>query len=332
MESLQPHEDDPVREAAARWHERLRDENVTEALRKEFDAWRMASAAHQKAFDRVSETWRALQAHATAAPLLALRHETALMLTRRNRTAARPLAWAAGFVLAMAGLLAVTQLSLRPFGRSPEHYATAVGERLTATLPDGSHVTLNSGSELRLAFQESERRVRLMRGQALFEVAKDPTRPFVVEATGRRFVALGTVFDVRIDGHQVLLTMLEGSVRVEPRMPSKQVALAPLTAGEQLRIDGGEVATVRTTDAEKVTSWRRGQVIFEGTRLAEAIAEINRYSDVQIELLDPKLADLKISGAFATGRPELFVEALTGYFPIESHQAGGKRIVLEARR
>lgn len=332
MASLQSHEDDPVREAAARWHERLRDENVTEALRKEFDVWRTASDAHQRAFDRVSETWRALQAHATEAPLLALRHETALRLTRRNRPAARPFAWAAGFVLAMAGILAVTQLSIKPFARSPARYATAAGERLTATLPDGSHVTLNSGSELRLAFHEPERRVRLLRGQAFFEVAKDSTRPFVVEAAGRRFVALGTVFDVRIDGHQVLLTMLEGSVRLEPRMPSSEAALAPLTAGEQLRIDGAEVATVRTADAEKVTSWRRGQVIFEGTRLAEAIAEINRYSDVQIELADPKLADLKISGAFATGRPALFVEALTSYFPIESHEAGEQRIVLEARR
>lgn len=330
MASLQPHEDDPVREAAARWHERLREEIVTEALQKEFDDWRTANAAHQKAFDQVSATWRALQAHATDAPLLALRHETALRLTRRNRLAARPLAWAAGFVLVIAGILAITQLSIRPFARSPEHYATAVGERLTATLPDGSHVTLNSGSELRLAFHESERRVRLTRGQALFEVAKDATRPFVVEAAGRRFVALGTVFDVRIDGQQVLLTMLEGSVRLEPRMPSR--ALAPVTAGEQLRIDGGEVATVRATDAEKVTSWRRGQVIFEGTRLSDAIAEINRYSDVQIELADPKLADLKISGAFATGRPALFVEALTSYFPLASHEAGEKRIVLEARR
>src|SRR6202035_2168216 len=98
---------------------------------------------------------------------------------------------------------------------SAGHYETATGERLAFTLNDGSQVTLDTQSELKVSFSSAERSVRLTRGQAFFEVAKDAKRPFVVEVNNRRFVAVGTAFDVRVDGDQVRVTMVEGTVRVE---------------------------------------------------------------------------------------------------------------------
>src|SRR5262249_53719521 len=154
--------------------------------------------------------------------------------------------------------------------------------------------------------------VHLLRGQAYFEVAKDHDRPFVVEAQNRRFVAVGTAFDVRLDGAQVKVTMVEGTVRVEsvadthagsadiqrPASPPMAHTTNLITAGQQLVADSTLNDQVSRTDPERSTSWRRGQIIFDDTRLADAVAEINRYSEAKIELADPALADLRLSGAF----------------------------------
>lgn len=239
-------------------------------------------------------------------------------------------------------------------------YETATGERLAFTLGDGSQVTLDTHSELRVSFSPTERQVRLSHGQAFFEVAKDPQRPFVVEVHDRRFVAVGTAFDVRVDGDQVKVTMVEGTVRVERRdesilavggsaQPRASVrstdrspapgssggptrAVATITAGEQLVADARRRDDVRATDPERETSWRRGQVIFDNTRLADAIAEVNRYSEAKIELADPDLADLRLSGAFATGRPTVFVEAVTSYFPVQVTRSDERGVTLSKKR
>jgi transmembrane sensor len=108
-------------------------------------------------------------------------------------------------------------------------------------------------------------------------------------------------------------------------------AVATITAGEQLVADGGSLDSIGPADAERTTSWRHGQVIFDDTRLADAVAELNRYSEVKLQLADPALADLRLSGAFATGHPQLFVEALTTYFPIQATQSDEHRVLLKAR-
>ena len=230
-------------------------------------------------------------------------------------------------------------------------YQTAVGERLSVTLEDGSRVTLNTDSVLRPAFDAHERRVVLERGQALFEVAKDTVHPFVVETTQRRFVAVGTAFDVRIDGERVQVTMLEGTVRVERSAPggtaslsttdassampvraAAQAVVATITAGEQLTVLDERQDRIQVAEPDRVTSWRRGQVIFEDSRLADAVAEINRYSPVQIEVTEGALGDLRISGAFATGRPTVFVEAMTTYFPVDATNVDDDTVLLSPRK
>jgi transmembrane sensor len=208
-------------------------------------------------------------------------------------------------------------------------YQTAVGERLSVTLEDGSRVTLNTDSVLRPSFDVHERRVVLERGQALFEVAKDTVHPFVVETAQRRFVAVGTAFDVRIDGDRVQVTMLEGTVRVERGGPGET---ATITAGEQLTVLDERQDRIQVAEPDRVTSWRHGQVVFEDARLADAVAEINRYSPVQIELADGALGDLRISGAFATGRPTVFVEAMTTYFPVDATNVDDDTVLLSPRK
>ncbi len=357
--------DDPVREVAARWHDRLREESVSAEDRAEFEQWRSAAIAHRQAYDTVERAWDLAQAHAEDPQILALRQEAALRLTRR---AARtritlPRAFAAAAAMIIVGVLGIASwrfydaeapvqsLAAAPIRllqemRGIEYYRTAVGERLNVVLDDGSLVTLNTHSELKVEFTAEERKVVLTRGQVLFEVAKNAARPFVVEAQDRRFIAVGTAFDVRLDNRRVQLTMLEGKVKVEqnttpsaaratsdPGQPSRTHSTEVfLIAGQQLvAMPTLAKDEVRATNADRVSSWRNGQVMFENTRLADAITELNRYTRTPIEIADPALSDLRISGAFMTGRSDTFVEAVTTYFPIQA-QRNPEAILLTRRQ
>lgn len=344
-------------EEAAAWCERLSQEQVPERIRADFERWRNLSPQHDAAYRSVVRKWNTLRGASEDPGIFALRHEAALRLTREQAGWSRTSKWAAaaaalvvGAVLALAvlhssgqrleGLQAtvhgwIGRLSGASAGPA---YTTAVGERSFLTLPDGSHLTLNTASAIEVRFTDTERIVILRRGQVLFEVAKDPARPFVVEARDRRVVAVGTVFDVRADVAGLQVTLLEGTVRVDRFGPGGAAASAGvpsagpmLTAGEQLTTDSQVADRVRQTDVEAVTSWRRGQLVFDDISLADAVAEVNRYSEQQIELADPALARLRLSGSFAIGGPAVFIEAITGYFPIRIVRADDRVIVVGAR-
>ncbi len=331
-----------LRETAALWYDRFNRERISEETRAEGTRWLEASARHRAAYEAVAQAWTLAQQAAHDPRIMALRHEAALRLTRRSsRWSFVSVGLAAAAALVAVGVALALALNL-PGGSFPwgqrDRYSTVTGERLTVTLKDGSQVTLNTQTRIKTSFDSGERRVQLEEGQALFEVAKDPLRPFVVLAQGRRFVAVGTAFDVRIDGDRVRVTMVEGTVKVVPRGPARESPDKPgvlLSAGQQLIVDSTvadpEPELVSTIDAERVTSWRRGQVIFSDTSLAEAVAELNRYSEQKIVLATPALADLKLSGAFATGRAAVFVEALTTYFPVKVVRVDDRALVLDAR-
>jgi transmembrane sensor len=315
--------------AAAAWHERLHQEGLSKQTQQAFAAWLAQSADRRTAYESVNKTWTQVHSAALDPQILALRHETALRLTRRASQAIRPLRWAAAAVvlIVLFGTAATLggwfPLHESLHGRDTSRYATAIGERLALTLNDGSQITLDTQSELNVAFTSSERVVRLSRGQVYFKVAKDRERPFVVEVLKRRIVAVGTAFDVRVDGTQVRVAMVEGTVRVDA---------ATITAGEQLIADTALPDRISVSDPERSTSWLRGQVVFDNTRLGDAVTELNRYSNTKIELADPRIAQLHLSGAFATGSPALFIEAVTSYFPARIVHADDQLVVLGAKR
>jgi transmembrane sensor len=360
-----------VHEESAQWYERLHRDTVSEATRAEFERWRIVSPERAEAYARLERTGAQLQGVAESPAILALRHEAALRLTRRTSQRFQP-AFAAAAALLIVVVAAVMMVFVAPdswrtgvaawvkkLGPAQTDYVTGTGERLTATLKDGSQITLDTQSRLQVAFNEAERVVRLKQGQAYFDVAKDKIHPFVVEVQRRRLVAVGTAFDVRLDADRIQVTMVEGTVRVEsttsrgdarsahPASASGEGATASppspsdappgaqqvvISAGEQLLIEPGAAEHVRRSDSVRETSWRRGQLIFDGARLGEAVAEVNRYSDTKIELTDPELGDIRISGSFATGEPHVFVEAVTTYFPIEVSRRNSETVALKARR
>jgi transmembrane sensor len=204
-------------------------------------------------------------------------------------------------------------------------YRTAVGERRTVELPDVSVVTLNTDTVLRTQRDGERRLLFLEEGQAFFQVAKDPDRPFVVTAAGRTVTALGTTFDVRIEKGEFKVTLVEGKVRVEtlvPRAPQRALA-APkdepavqateMVAGSQLIAPANEDWRITRTNVAVETSWTKGRLIFDHEKLGAVIDELNRYSDRKIVLGDPELAEMRIGGTFKPGDVSGFVAALEEY-------------------
>lgn len=329
---------------AADWHGRL-DEDDSARTHAEFDAWLAADPRNKAAFEAVEQTWGALAAAPVDARVLKMRRE-ALSATHRLRFF-RVAAAAAVIGIAVAiGYAAIPTFRSGP-ASSPGiimraateggAFRTAVGERSNITLSDGSSVVLNTNSRIEVRYTAERRSVRLLAGQAWFQVAKNPERPFVVEAGDRRVTALGTAFDVRMDRpDSVQVTLAEGKVSVEPILSPLARLISPppvpelLVAGEALIVSDDASVEKRKADLTKLESWRQGQVVFDNDTLESAIAEINRYSATRIELADPSLGALRVSGVFKAGHSDSFVETVTGHYPLQVASRDDARILLTA--
>lgn len=214
-------------------------------------------------------------------------------------------------------------------------HSTGIAEQRSILLEDGSTIDLGARSKVRVSYSERARNLELLEGQALFKVAKDPARPFVVATNGVRVRAVGTQFDVHNKRSGTVVTVLEGSVALlrddrpaaggtpnlstsssvdasnEPRVGS-DAASAPLTlaAGEQAIVDVQSNARVQSADLAAATAWTRRQFVFEATPLAEVADEFNRYNKRRLVVRDASLGDLRISGVFSAADTELFVRFL----------------------
>jgi transmembrane sensor len=270
-----------------------------------------------------------------------------LIMARRRKAAGRSArriwAVAATVVLTVSAAVWVLQRS------ASDVVVTDVGELRTLPLSDGSVVTLNTATEVRIHYSQTGRRIELLQGQASFEVAKDPARPFVVSAGGREVRALGTVFDVYKGKDKVTVTLIEGKVAVASSAGSPTVASpeAPVDAATKARaapvvLNPGEQVSYTPTamteplepiaiaaiDVPRVTAWKARKLAFRDTLLTEAIAEANRYSHEQIVLEAPGMESARLSGSFEAGKNELFAEGLRTFFGLKVERQGDDRIVL----
>lgn len=227
-------------------------------------------------------------------------------------------------VLVVAGL---TRTAL-PWQQST--YSTAHAEQRSWRLPDGSTVHLNSGSKIAVSFDDDRRDVELIRGQAVFHVAKDPLRVFRVRAGAIEATALGTQFDVYRHEQTTLISVIEGRVRVTPgagaRAVPQSASSAPveIVAGEQVRVGADRtVVSKEPEDVRKTVAWLQRQVIFDHDPLGEVVEQFNRYNEIQIRVLDAGLRSERISGNFSAydmesftrfleRQPELHVERVDG--------------------
>ncbi len=324
---------DSLAAEAADWYARLRAENVSELDAARFRAWIAGDPARRREFEAIDEFWEDLKAIEKSPEVL---REREAIGRRRAQAASAPsrsrrsLAWAGAAVVFVAAVGTAFWLEREPADR----YATGIGEQRTVPLTDGSVVTLNTATEIRLHFSPQRRGIELVAGQANFEVAKDANRPFVVTAGDRSVRAVGTQFDVYKTADKVTVTLIEGTVAVIPTdSPAASAGSAGppeevvLTAGEQLSYGKASAVERKSADIPRVEAWRSRKLDFNDTPLTEAIAEANRYSSTKIVLEAPELNDARISGRFEAGRNDLFVEGLQGYFHFQVER-GDRRIVL----
>ena len=306
-------------------------------------AWLEASPAHVEAFLRVSVIARDLR-QARTDPEYSL--ETVLARAEaEDDTEIRPALWSRaaapvrrmpsrGWLTAAVTMAAVIGLSVglpslwrvRPVaplpvevGATALHFETGHGEQLIRRLEDNSVLHLNTDSAVTVRFSKTERLVTLTSGQAAFEVTHDPARAFRVLTGSAEVVAIGSQFDVRLDGDSALVTVIEGRVAVGPSQMSERrrtklndaPPYAHVGADQQIRVTEAEwPATPISVDAQHTTAWLHREIVFDHEPLGRVAAEFNRYSPKPIEIVTPALRNLQITGAFATDDTDAFIAFL----------------------
>jgi transmembrane sensor len=305
-----------ARREAADWFTRLSRRSVSTQALQEFRAWRR-DPANRAAYERVEAMWNTAGSLAEDPEIQALRRKT------RARTAGAARRRRTMQCVAAAGLVGAVVAGFAVYRQLPPSYRTDVGEQRIVQLADGSILRLNTDSRVTVALRKDRRDIRLERGQALFEVAHDPARPFLVHADRTVVRALGTVFDVRRSGRLVDVTLVQGSVRVGAA--GRQVTLKP---GERVEIRDGEVARATPADARRDLSWVDRRLVFERTPLAAAVKEVNRYSKRKVELEAADLAAAPVNGTFETGDARTFAAAAASVFDLQVVDQGEAAIRL----
>jgi transmembrane sensor len=328
--------------SAAEWDARLRAADCTDAERDAFAIWCRSSPRHQQDYATLQAMLAALRESGEVPEIRALRESALNAAPPIGERRRHWLPWGlAAAVLVIVGVTTIRGYSPTDVRQMPPPaYATAIGERSTTRFEDGSVAVLNTNTQLEVDFAGSERLVTLLRGQALFEVAKDPARPFIVIAGEQRITAIGTVFDVRYEGDAVQVTLVEGVVDVTSAPPAGTNLRAAVRTPEPVRLAAGQqlvttaivtptMPQVATADLERATMWQQGRVFFEDAPLSEAVAEMNRYSTVQVVVADQAMDRYRVNGMFRTGQQSHFVDALEQYYPLKAVRLRNKQILLE---
>ena len=318
MTSMATRNEEVMAQASA-WLARLQREEVGEADGLAFDAWLAASPANREADGAALAAWHAFDAQ----PDEVLDELAAEARRAARRPAARAPSgtrrWLVGGGMAIAAGLAVVAVAPSMLvSPTVQTYATAKGQHQRVTLADGSVVDLNAETRLTVRFARGERRVELGDGQAIFDIAHDEARPFTVEASGRAVRVLGTQFDVRNRSGDVTVTVARGRVQVRPVASSKTGQAFALGPGQRLAIGRTGMAEMTAVDAQEALGWRSGRLVYRGEPLAEVVADLNRQFVQQIEVTDPALARLRVTGVVVLDDHASVAKRLSLMLPVRS--------------
>ncbi|MDP3072962.1 MAG: FecR domain-containing protein [Opitutaceae bacterium] len=340
-----PEAEAAIRDLAARWVVR-RDRQLSAEETAELAAWLAADARHAAAFDQSSVSWRTFR-------------ELGSAVRRAPEPASAPAArarwrWAVPGGLAAAALVALAFVSSQ---RAPQHppanvVANTAPAVVTRRLADGSVARLRAGAEIAEAFTAAERRIRLVRGEAFFVVAKDAARPFFVEVGGVTVRAVGTAFAVRFEPHAVDVLVTEGTVQVTPARAAKENFLsdgaADATVSAPVMVGAGHravvarvpepqapavvVSAISATEMARTLAWNEPMLELAGATLSELVAAFAERSGRRIEVGDPALGAVRIGGRFPTDDVEGFVRALEEIYDVKSERRADGAIVLRKGR
>ncbi len=316
----QPSPSDEARAEAAAWIAQLHDEQRDPGLEAQVHAWLAKSEEHRRAFNRMTHAWE-------KSGEIRMRASGTALSARAAGPRFTP--WAA----TLAATLAFAAIMLIYYWRD-NAVVTAVGQQQVRMLSDGTRVVLNTNTRIEVNYDERARRVRLIRGEAWFDVSKRPTWPFLVSVGGREIRALGTSFIVRHDGIQDLsVTLIEGRISVAPIAGNDEARsrdLQILAPGQRLLLSQHQALTLDRPELTRITAWERGRVEFEETPLVDAANEMNRYSTNHVTVLDTAVARLRVGGVFRAGDSDEFVRIVTAAFGLKADRRGRDIVLTKA--
>ncbi|MHB8813387.1 MAG: FecR family protein [Steroidobacteraceae bacterium] len=350
-----------IYDEACAWFVEMRAGDVDGDNRRQFNSWLRKSPEHVRAYLEISEIWDdaplvrsertgsrevLIDRAKESGDVLPLGPPRSSQKPGRTRAISggargwrygpRPLAAAAIIALAVTGGLVAYQVYRAPT------YATGIGEQRIVTLSDGSRVELNSRTLLRVRYSARERDVNLIEGQALFRVAKNPQRPFIVRSGEIMIRAVGTQFDVDRTQGGTTVTVVEGRVVVR-RLEANDLAPPPLAqsvqpllkavvldAGEEVTASGVAPLLPAHANINAATAWTRGTLVFEGTRLSEVVEDFNRQNQRQLIIGDPSLGAMRISGVYSSTDAALLIHFLREQPGIKVDDSGST-IVISAK-
>lgn len=334
-----------ITEQASAWWMLLNHGNATAADHHAFGEWVARSPERVEAFLQTARLTRALQskdlqwpdtpveilireAKAAQAEVIGL----PVRLQRQASTRYRALRWTLRVVLAGFVALVVSALGWRFL--STERYQTAIGEQRSVVLSDGSVVTLNTSSDLEVHMAKDHRTVELLSGEALFEVAHDPARPFDVAVGQTRVRAVGTQFNIDRRPSGTVVTVVEGKVAVFANGDAgagpgvDKPDNLPVAEGEQLIVAPNTTLHAAHVNIATATAWTQRKLVFEHRPLGEVADEFNRYNRERIEIRSRQLRNQQITGVFEANNPESFMTFLTKVPDVKVQRSVGDRRVI----
>ncbi|WKJ88939.1 FecR family protein [Methylomonas montana] len=325
MNRLTPPISPSLHEQASHWVVRLHAPDCSASERRAFQDWLALSPRHRQSYQNAEAIWRDFSS-VDAQPdprLIAARNGLRrAQIARRRAIHGKRLSIAASLLIAAIGVpLAWDWINT-------DRYLTLKGQRQHIALRDGSTIELNSNSQIRVHYGWRSREAVLERGEALFNVAHDESKPFDVVAGNGKIHDIGTRFNVRLLNNAVTVSVLEGEVAVATEhRPIPQ----NLAAGQQIKYDAAGLASSAPTsfDATTVAAWREGMLVFKKTALAEVLEQLSRYHDVELSVADPQLQNLKVSGDFPTDDLNLALNAISAALPIKAVRKNERLIEFE---
>jgi len=342
---------DIVAEASA-WFIEFRAGDITASTRAKFNEWLRRSPEHIQAYIEIAAGWAELP---TADPERRLdipalikraresQEENVVPLSpwaparvHRRRLSVR--AWAAS----LAGIAIIVGAGAWLTLYRANTFSTGVGEQRTVRLADGSTIELNALSTVRVRLSEKERDIDLTEGQALFHVAKDPARPFIVQSGTTTVRAVGTQFDVYHKENGTVVTVVEGRVAVADSesslvAPNQPAPSLLLVAGEQVTMPAKPLSKSepkpKHADVAVATAWVQKRLIFEETPLASVAEEFNRYNTRRLVILDPEVKSMGISGVYSSTDPDSLLGFLRAQPNIQLVESDREvRVTLRAKK
>jgi len=340
-----------IQEQACLWISRM-DRGCSTQEKQDMVAWVNQSNAHREILMKMASLWDDLSVLNELSALFPLENAS-----KRTHYRFRRFSLAASLLLVvlMGGSL-ITDINFSPLfsyntktTKEVELFSTKVGEQASFSMNDGTSIQLNTNSIVEVAYSSRQRHLRLIQGEAKFDVAKDSTRPFTVTAGEKSFTALGTIFNIQKNTDQNLeLLVTEGKVLITKSIEviksiSDNIGSIKLDdlpgvlvkSGEKAIIDDSTLNPIKKVSLVQVQrdlAWQQGMLIFEGEPLAEALKEISRYSNTHFEIIDDELAQLIIAGYFKADDIDGLLKSLSLNFNIYYQKTSTNSIRLSSEK